>query len=574
MRTPMSARVAPIMEQAPAPAMLVPLDGDQRLALGLDLRADEVRCVALRQDGSIVAPAVTHRLENVALLGAVAALANAARAYVADVGRAWADVACVGVAPPGEVEEDVVTAPCFGWVAAPLRRALEDALGVPTALARRAEASLLAEARPGGAAAPREGDEGSAALLALGDTVEGALALNGQIRNMDAAQLITDGTAETLAAACLAIAAIADPDVIVVAGITPALHRATVDAASRSPVWIASGRAAIRLALCGDDALAVGAAAKAAATCLVEDDDEPMETVRELRAAGTTTTPEHVPKYFLRAATEEDGGALVDICVRTGGAGGSDASSQFARDPGILGERYALPYLRLEPELCAVAVESETGYIVGYAVATLDTNDFCARIQLEFLPDARNRYPDPHQKPRASWSAEDLIARDLHDPLCGRPPRGLDDDFYAAHLRVHVLPEARRAGLGTRLATELLGRLREAGAQGCHAAISSADVRARRFAEALGFRPLPAPGYFGVSFDEDDPGVAEAKAETPGSATKRSLRGVASWVGSSGGLLGAAAERAYHETPAKMSFGAAAMASAMLARSRVSPGVT
>ena len=152
----------------------------------------------------------------------------------------------------------------------------------------------------------------------------------------------------------------------------------------------------------------------------------------------------------------------------------------------------------------------------------------------------------------------------------------MDDDFYAAHLRVHVLPEARRAGLGTRLATELLGRLREAGAQGCHAAISSADVRARRFAEALGFRPLPAPGYFGLAFDDDnDAGVAEAKAETPGSAAVgASRRGVASWVGSSGGLLGAAAERAYHETPAKMSFGAAAMASAMLARSRVSPGVT
>ena len=572
MRTPTSARVAPMEEQAPAPAMLVPLDGDQRLALGLDLRADEVRCVALRHDGSIVAPAVTHRLENVALLGAVAALANAARAYVADVGRAWSDVACVGVAPPGEVDDEVVTAPCFGWVAAPLRGALADALGVPTALARRAEASLLAEARPGGAAAPREGDEGSAALLALGDTVEGALALNGQIRNMDAAQLITDGTAETLAAACLAIAAIADPDVIVVAGITPALHRSTVDAASQSPVWIASGRAAIRLALCGDDALAVGAAAKAAATCL-EEDDEPMETVREMRAAETTTTPEHMPKYFLRAATEEDGGALVDICVRTGGAGGADASSMFARDPGILGERYALPYLRLEPELCAVAVESETGYIVGYAVATLDTNDFCARIQLEFLPDARDRYPDPHQRPRSSWSAEDLVARDLHDPLCGRPPRGLDDDFYAAHLRVHVLPEARRAGLGSRLATELLGRLREAGARGCHAAISAADVRARRFAETLGFRPLPAPGYFGLAFDEDDPGVAETKAETPASAARGSRRGVASWVGSSGGLLGAAAERAYYETPAKMSFGAAAMFSAVAARSRLSPGV-
>ena len=56
--------------------------------------------------------------------------------------------------------------------------------------------------------------------------------------------------------------------------------------------------------------------------------------------------------------------------------------------------------------------------------------------------------------------------------------------------------------------------------------------------------------------------LAEAKAETP-VALGASRRGVASWVGSSGGLLGAAAERAYHETPAKMSFGAAAMASAL-----------
>ena len=68
-------------------------------------------------------------------------------------------------------------------------------------------------------------------------------------------------------------------------------------------------------------------------------------------------------------------------------------------------------------------------------------------------------------------------------------------------------------------------------------------------------------------------GVAEAKVETP-VKSGASRRGVASWVGSSGGLLGAASERAYYETPAKMSFGAAAMFSAAALRSRVSPGVT
>ena len=227
-----------------------------------------------------------------------------------------------------------------------------------------------------------------------------------------------------------------------------------------------------------------------------------------------------MPKYFLRAATEEDGGALVDICVRTGGAGGTDASAMFARDPGILGERYALPYLRLEPELCAVAVESETGYIVGYAVATLDTGEFCARIQVDYLPGVRDRYPDPHQKPRGGL--------DRRGPRRAGSTRSTVRSAAAGAGRrlLRGAPARARAAGGAarrswhRLATELLGRLREAGARGCHAAVSAADVRARRFAEALGFRPLPAPGYFGLAFDEDDPGVAETKAETRGPAAR------------------------------------------------------
>lgn len=530
----MSARVVPMEDTPPeaapeisAPAAAPELLEDPRLALGLDLRAESVRCVALQVDGSLIAPAVTQRLENVALHGAVAALARAARAYVQGVGRAWSDVACCGVAPPGDVRDDAVTAQCFGWVAAPLRNALADALGVPTALIERAEAALLAETRPGGAAAPTEGGDGSAALLSLGETVESALAVHGRLRRVDAAHLITrtDGAlchcgqrgclaaelatekpAEALAAACLAIASIADPAVIVVAGATPALHRAAVDAASRS-VWLASGRGAIRLASCGDDALAVGAASEAASRFL--NDEAPIPIMaREMGAAETTTTPEHVPRFVIRAATKEDGDALLNICVRTGGAGGGDASSMFEQNPNTLGERYALPYLALDPELSVVAVESETGHVVGYAVATLDTGDFCARIQLEYLPDVRERYPDPRNKQRASWTAEDHVLRDLHDPLCARPPRGLDEELYAAHLRVHVLPEARRAGVGARLATELLGRLKHAGARGCHAAVPAADAGARRFVEALGFRSLSAPGYFGVAFD--GPRVAEA----------------------------------------------------------------
>ena len=122
-------------------------------------------------------------------------------------------------------------------------------------------------------------------------------------------------------------------------------------------------------------------------------------------------------------ALRGDGGGrrrVVDMRVRTG-AGGSDASSMFARDPGILGELRLVPTPRTGR---AVAVESETGYVVGYAVATLDTGEFCARIQ-GGLPAGRHRDGGKCDPLRSAGGLDRRGSRRRDYTItCGRPPRG------------------------------------------------------------------------------------------------------------------------------------------------------
>ena len=93
----------------------------------------------------------------------------------------------------------------------------------------------------------------------------------------------------------------------------------------------------------------------------------------------------------IRALRREDRDALYAICLKTGDAG-QDATALY-RDPELLGHLYAGPYAALEPE-SAFVLEDDAG-IGGYIVGARDTYAFETRLEAEWWPGLRARYPDP-----------------------------------------------------------------------------------------------------------------------------------------------------------------------------------
>ena len=82
---------------------------------------------------------------------------------------------------------------------------------------------------------------------------------------------------------------------------------------------------------------------------------------------------------------------LYRICLLTGDAG-QDATALY-QDPRLLGHIFAAPYGVLEPALAFVA-EDAAG-VGGYIVGALDTQAFEERLESDWWPGLRSRYPDP-----------------------------------------------------------------------------------------------------------------------------------------------------------------------------------
>ena len=92
--------------------------------------------------------------------------------------------------------------------------------------------------------------------------------------------------------------------------------------------------------------------------------------------------------------------------------------------------------------------------------------------------------------PEAEWTPEQAVYHELHDPLAGEPPAGLDLDLYPSHLHIDLLPRAQGCGWGVRMMRHLLGALRDAGSPGVFLQMQASNARARRFYAKLGFEEL------------------------------------------------------------------------------------
>ena len=189
-----------------------------------------------------------------------------------------------------------------------------------------------------------------------------------------------------------------------------------------------------------------------------------------------------------------DEAALRRVCLLTGD-NGEDGTGLYS-DPDLLSDIFAVPYAVLNPETCFVAVDAESGQVVGYIVGTPDATRFVERYRKEWLPEVGGRHQEPPEVPDFVSDLQAAMAWRLHNPSVDA--RVVWD--YPAHLHIDLLPEAQGKGGGRALMERFLDAARAHGAEGVHLHCATDNTNARAFYARLGFEPLVLPG------SEEDPG--------------------------------------------------------------------
>jgi ribosomal protein S18 acetylase RimI-like enzyme len=187
----------------------------------------------------------------------------------------------------------------------------------------------------------------------------------------------------------------------------------------------------------------------------------------------------------IRIYRQEDREDLYQICLLTADSG-NDATSLFS-DPRLPGHVWLGPYLAFEPTLAFVAEDSKG--VAGYVVAALDTPAFEDRLERDWWPPLRARYPQAAQSPAEAVSPiEQAALNDMHRPwdvvgdLVGRFP---------SHLHIDLLPRIQGRGIGRKLMATALSSLRDRGSRGLHLLVARGNERAAGFYRHIGFSELP-----------------------------------------------------------------------------------
>jgi ribosomal protein S18 acetylase RimI-like enzyme len=202
-----------------------------------------------------------------------------------------------------------------------------------------------------------------------------------------------------------------------------------------------------------------------------------------------------VSQASIRPYRPSDLDDLYRICLQTGD-GGEDATSVF-EDPRILGHVVAAPYGLFEPSLAFVA-EDEFG-VGGYIVGALDSKAFEKRLEADWWPALRDRYPaPPSEVPPDQWTPDQRWAGFIHVPLT--VPAELAED-YPSQLHINLVPRLQSQGLGRQLMDTLMRALREQGSVGLHFFVSLTNQRAAGFYRHLGFTVIPAKGPIVFAMD-------------------------------------------------------------------------
>jgi ribosomal protein S18 acetylase RimI-like enzyme len=194
--------------------------------------------------------------------------------------------------------------------------------------------------------------------------------------------------------------------------------------------------------------------------------------------------------FLIRPYTANDRPAVRQICFETGYMG--EPVDWLYGDRESFNDLITRYYTDQEPE--SIFLAERDGQVVGYLTGCVDserTRGVGAREMQGVLLHGGLIKPG---SARFLWRLLFDILRDRDTPS-----EYLKDPRYPAHLHIDLLPEGRGHGMGRRLMTAWLDRLRERGVPGVHLGTFAENANAIAFFQACGFErhgdPQRAPGF-------------------------------------------------------------------------------
>lgn len=182
----------------------------------------------------------------------------------------------------------------------------------------------------------------------------------------------------------------------------------------------------------------------------------------------------------IRPATLSDEARLYEICVLTGDSG-KDATGIF-QEPNLLGDIWVGPYLHFSPQHCFVVDSNEQA--VGYCIATPDSTSFESAAAKDWWPRKQVLYTKPDIYLKDSWSRDERLKHLIHSPLTS-PKEFLVE--YPSHAHINLIAEIQGKGWGTKLTRTMEDSLRAEGSPGVHLVLSSKNLNALNFYQAIGY---------------------------------------------------------------------------------------
>lgn len=187
----------------------------------------------------------------------------------------------------------------------------------------------------------------------------------------------------------------------------------------------------------------------------------------------------------IRLLTQPDLPYIYDICLKTGN-NGEDFQNHF-RDPFLIGQYYAAPYLFFEPDVCFALIDGKSAIRrpFGYIVGTSDSSSFYKWLHTYWLPRLQQIYNS--DMPESS-EAEKWILRLVNGT--GDIPSKEILHNYPAHLHIDLLPEIQGKGYGKLMIQTFFSALKGKSCPGVHLGVSNKNTKAISFYKKRGFSVL------------------------------------------------------------------------------------